>query len=109
MAHYDLMHKNLLMSELDMDLDTGLINSIMSVVRLDHMPVGTVRGGYLDSRSLKDWWSGRSIPVSRTGIRDLYEYLGIGAPFRLLMESNGLCLPIITGSVSTMRISAGLR
>ncbi|MFT0899569.1 excisionase [Candidatus Methanoprimaticola sp. MG2] len=92
MAHYDLMHKDLLVSELDMDLDTGLISSVVSVSRLDHMPVRTVRGGHPDSKSLKDWWSGRSIPVSRTGIRDLCEYLGIGAPFRLLMESNGLCL-----------------
>lgn len=50
MAHYDLMHKDLLVSELDMDLDTGLISSVVSVSRLDHMPVGTVRGGYLDSR-----------------------------------------------------------
>lgn len=89
---YELMHKDLKVAELEMDRSTGAILRIGSVARIDHMPVGTVRAGYVDSIVLRSWWSKRAIPMARQGIRYLLDALDVGSPTWILLDSHGLSL-----------------
>lgn len=57
------------------------------------MPVGiTLRKGVCDRKELNDWWTDRSIPASRSGIREALETLNIGNTKMLLVRCFGLSL-----------------
>ena len=90
--HYELMHKNIGVSTLDIDESVGNLNSLVSVVNHNHLPVGTFVNGFLDGTKLKQWWRERSIPKGRSGIRDVLEILGIPDTETLLAKSLGLSL-----------------
>lgn len=63
------------------------------VFQPDHLPVGvslTKRGA--DRAELNHWWMGRSIPASRSGIKEALNALGITAPQMLLTKCMGLSL-----------------
>ena len=59
---------------------------------MDLMPVGTVVNGSVRSDRLKSWWSSRSIPATRTGIRHLLRTLDMDESTPLLLKSMGLSL-----------------
>ena len=90
--HYELMHKNIGVATLDIDESEGNLNSVVSVVNKNHLPVGTFVNGFLDGIKLKQWWKGRSIPASRSGIKDVLETLDIPDTEALLTKSLGLSL-----------------
>ncbi len=88
---YQLMHKNRVVSDIDIDPD-GIILSILRVHEPDHLPVGTMIDGRADLSALRDWWKGRSIPASRSGVRDLMSAAGISDTQSLLTVCMGLSL-----------------
>lgn len=88
-----LMHKHICVAELELDDATGFIRKTGSVFALNHLPVGVpVRKGVIDRAELNEWWTDRSIPASRSGIREALETLEIQSTKMLLIRCYGLSL-----------------
>ena len=88
-----LMHRNVEVAEFDVDDATGIVGKDVKVLDYSHMPPGTVlKQQFLDRHGFSQWWVNRCIPISRTGIRDLLDPLGISYPTQLLTKSMGLSL-----------------
>lgn len=89
---FNLMHKDIPVAVLDIDADDGKVVSVSDVTDIGLMPVGSVLDGKVRSDRFKRWWSGRSIPLTRTGLGNLLETLGIADPAVLAPGSLGLSL-----------------
>ncbi len=88
-----LMHKRIAVAQIELDDVSGFVQKINCVMAPEHLPVGTgLRNGVVDRRSLNDWWTGRSIPASRSGIREALETLNISSTKILLVRCFGLSL-----------------
>ena len=92
---YTLMHKNISVAELEIHDEIGHIVKIYAVHTPEHLPVGLKYAA--DSRDISvknmdDWWTGRSIPASRSGLRDALDILGVSSPVLLLDKCMGLSL-----------------
>ena len=91
-SSYTLMHLNAEVVDLLFD-ENGRIKGIGDVYSLDHLPVGAIdEKGRLNQDGLIEWWNDRSIPLSRSGIRDVIEQLDIATPQFLLLKCFGLSL-----------------
>lgn len=91
-SSYILMHKNKEVIELFFD-ENGYIKGIGDVFSLNHLPLGSVDNkGNINTKNLESWWSDRSIPLSRSGIKDVIEKLNINSPQTLLLKCFGLSL-----------------
>ena len=88
-----LMHKRIKVAEIELDDATGSIQRIGTVYAPEHLPVGIpVRGGIADRAALNLWWTDRSIPASRSGVREALETLEITDTKMLLIRCYGLSL-----------------
>lgn len=88
-----LMHKRMAVAEIELDSDTGFIRKIGTVYAPEHLPLGiTVRKGMADRKALNEWWTDRSIPASRSGVREALETLDITSTRMLLIRCYGLSL-----------------
>ena len=88
-----LMNKNMPVVELELDDDTATILKVMQTYELDFLPVGIdVKTGIPNKKELNEWWFGRSIPASRSGIRTALEKLSIQHSEQLLLRCYGLSL-----------------
>ena len=66
-----LMHKRIDVAEMELDDATGFIQKIGMVYAPEHLPVGiAVKKGVADRAALNEWWTDRSIPASRSGVRE---------------------------------------
>lgn len=90
---YTLMNKHTPVVELNIDEDTGAILKVAQVIHLEYLPVGiAIIKGLPDRKSLNDWWRGRSIPASRSGIREALDILHVSYTEQLLTKCYGLSL-----------------
>ncbi len=90
---YTLMHKNIAVAELLLDDETGFIQKIETTYEPKHLPVGiSQKKGITDKSELNAWWLDRSIPASRSGIRDALETLNVTNSKMLLVRCFGLSL-----------------
>ena len=81
------------MAELLLDDTTGFIQKIDRVFQPEHLPVGvSVNKGIVDRAALNEWWTDRSIPASRSGIREALETLDVTSTKMLLVRCYGLSL-----------------
>ena len=88
-----LMHKRIAVAELLLDDTTGFIQKIGRVFQPEHLPVGvSVKKGIADRAALNEWWADRSIPASRSGIREALETLDVTSTKMLLVRCYGLSL-----------------
>ena len=88
-----LMHKRTAVAEMELDDATGFIQKINIVYAPEHLPVGVpVHKGAADRAALNDWWTERSIPASRSGVREALEALDISSTKMLLVRCYGLSL-----------------
>lgn len=87
--NYTLHHKNIKVVDLLLDEDTGTIIELGEVYNSAHLPVGTTE---TDKALLNKWWTDRSIPASRSGIKDALELLRINSSRVLLAKCYGLSL-----------------
>ena len=88
-----LMHKRIAVADVELDDVSGFIGRIGAVYAPEHLPVGvTVKNGNVDRASLNEWWTERSIPASRSGIREALETLEISNTKMLLVRCFGLSL-----------------
>lgn len=90
---YTLMHKTIPVAELELDDASGFVKKINTVYRPEHLPVGVpFKKGRADRAALNNWWADRSIPASRSGIRDALEELELADTKLLLVRCFGLSL-----------------
>ena len=93
---YTLMHKNLSVAQIEIDEEIGSISKIIEIYHEKHMPVGTVYTMHHETKAqrmaLNHWWTGRSIPASRSGIREALDELGVYNTTLLLTHCMGLSL-----------------
>ncbi len=90
---YTLMHKRLAVAELDIDDETGTILKVKTVYEPKHLPVGiSYKRGMVDRATLNAWWTERSIPETRSGLREALETLNISNTKTLLVRCFGLSL-----------------
>ncbi len=90
---YTLMHKHILVLDMEIDEDTGFILKILDIYTPEHLPVGLFKKGQeLDRSLLNKWWISRAIPASRSGLRDALEQLNVYSPQFLLTRCFGLSL-----------------
>lgn len=88
-----LMNKNIPVVELELDEDTATILKVKQIHELHFLPVGiSISAGIPNRKDLNDWWLGRSIPASRSGIRTALEQLGVPYSEQLLLRCYGLSL-----------------
>lgn len=88
-----LMNKNMPVVELELDDDTATILKVIKNYELDFLPVGIdVKTGIPNKKELNEWWFGRSIPASRSGIAAALERLGVQYSEQLLLRCYGLSL-----------------
>lgn len=88
-----LMNKNMPVVELELDDDTATILKVKKNYELDFLPVGIdAKSGIPNKKELNEWWFGRSIPASRSGIRTALEKLNIQHSEQLLLRCYGLSL-----------------
>ena len=88
-----LMHKRTEVVELSLDNETGFIQKIGDVLAPDHLSVGVgVKKETVDRAALNAWWTDRSIPASRSGVREAMETLQITDTKMLLIRCFGLSL-----------------
>lgn len=90
---YTLMHKNIPVADIELDEATCAISAIGLVYEASHIPVGTpVKKGVIDRAVLNDWWKGRAIPASRSGIKNALQELNLATTQKLLDKCLGLSL-----------------
>ena len=90
---YTLMHKNVEVAELQLDDESCYILKVDKLNAPEHLPVGIrYSKGIVERNELNLWWQSRSIPASRSGLRDALEILDISAPSALLTKCFGLSL-----------------
>ena len=93
---YTLMHKNIIVADVEIDEDLGVITSIDNLSAREHLPVGVIHQlrheETVDRYALNHWWAGRSIPASRMGIADALEALGVSSTKQLITKCLGLSL-----------------
>lgn len=87
------MHKRIPVAEIEVDNAAGFILKIYKIYAPEHLPVGvSFKGGAADRAALNNWWTDRSIPASRSGIREALETLQIPSTKMLLVRCYGLSL-----------------
>lgn len=90
---YTLMHKKLPIADIEIDDATGFIKKINAVYEPEHLPLGIpFHQNTADRAALNEWWTDRSIPTSRSGIREALETLDIASTKMLLVRCYGLSL-----------------
>ena len=88
-----LMHKKNEVAEMELDEVTGFILKITAVYAPDHLPVGIAfKKGIADRAAMNEWWTDRSIPASRSGVRNALDHLEISNTKMLLVRCFGLSL-----------------
>ena len=88
---YILMHRTKEIARIELD-EFSNIASIYEVYDSKHLPVGTVQKEVVNKRALAKWWSGRSIPASRQGLKEALQELGMTVSQELLDKCYGLSL-----------------
>ncbi|MCL2689093.1 MAG: HipA domain-containing protein [Chitinispirillia bacterium] len=87
------MHKRVPVVDIEINTDLGMIVNINDVHNVEHIPIGiAVKKGQPDLRDLNKWWVGRSIPASRSGIREALQVLDMYSTSILLEKCFGLGL-----------------
>ena len=90
---YRLMHKNILVAELQLDMITGGIASVGKVYAEEHVPIGvSVRKHMLERGALNRWCHGRAIPASRAGLQNALQQLNVSDAQLLAEKCLGLSL-----------------
>ena len=88
-----LMHKYTAVADLILDNETGFIQKTGEVFASGHLPVGVgIKRDVVDRAALNAWWMDRSIPASRSGVREAMETLQITDTRMLLIRCFGLSL-----------------
>ena len=91
MMKYILMHREIEVAEIELD-ELSHITNMYEVYAEEHFPVGTLGKHGVDKTMLAKWWAKRSIPASRSGLRETLDLLHMSVPQELLAKCYGLSL-----------------
>ena len=86
------MHKSIPVVDMEILSDTGRIVKLYNLQVPEHLPLGVKTKDGMSRKAMDDWWSGRSIPASRSGLVDALMSIGISSPELLLEKCYGLSL-----------------
>jgi len=86
------MHKSIPVVDIEILSDTGRIVKLYNLQAPEHLPLGVKTKDGMSRKAMDDWWSGRSIPASRSGLDDALRSIGISSPALLLEKCYGLSL-----------------
>jgi hypothetical protein len=90
---YTLMHKKIPVLDLEIDEATSAILSIGDVFAPERIPLGVdIEKDIPNRTSLNNWWQGRAIPASRSGLRDALQLMNVSSTGLLLLKCFGLSL-----------------
>ena len=90
---YVLSHRTIPVLTMELDEGTGTIIGLGELHAPERLPVGvSYTGNTVDRQALNAWWTGRSIPASRSGLREALEILQVTSPQLLLTKCCGLSL-----------------
>ena len=90
---YLLMHKDIPVMEIEIDEATYGISRIGEIYQFAHIPLGVLTyQKKVDRAVLNHWWMGRSIPLSRSGLREALEVMDIPMPQKLIEKCLALSL-----------------
>lgn len=90
---YLLMHKRTPVAEMRLDDETCYISKISDIIAPEHIPIGIKYSkGIINRTELNEWWLSRSIPASRSGLREALELLDVPSRHTLLAKCFGLSL-----------------
>lgn len=87
-----LMHKNIAVIDMEILSDTGRILRLFNPQTPEHLPLGVKTKDGISLKVMDDWWTGRSIPASRDGIKDALEKLNVLNTAMLIDKCYGLSL-----------------
>jgi len=87
-----LMHKNIPVVDMEILAETGRIVRLFNLQTSEHLPLGVSTKDGMSLKIMDDWWTGRSIPATRDGIRDAMEMLKISNTSMLIDKCYGLSL-----------------
>lgn len=88
-----LMHQEKAVMEITIDEMTSVITQTGKIYAREHLPVGVESSkGKADRNTINQWWSGRTIPASRSGLREALEQTGVQNAGILAVKSLGLSL-----------------
>ena len=88
---YTLMHRDIPVMDLELDEYSNIV-SLGKIHHAEHLPLGTYNKIGVERKALNRWWTKRSIPASRKGIRDVLEELELSSPQELIEKCFGLSL-----------------
>ena len=71
---YTLMHRDIPAMDLELDEYSNIV-SLGKIHHAEHLPLGTYNKIGVERKALNRWWTKRSIPASRKGIREVLEEL----------------------------------
>jgi len=90
---YTLSHKENPVLTMEIDEGAGTIIKLYELHAPERLPIGVPHtGNVVDRTILNNWWIGRSIPASRSGLRRALDTMQITAPQLLLTKCYGLSL-----------------
>ena len=88
-----LMLKNTPVIDLIIDNNSSLIIKTGVIANRDLLPIGVVdQNNKVDIILLTEWWKERSIPTSRSGVREALEKLNLLTTTSLIIKCHGLSL-----------------
>ncbi len=91
--NYTLMHKNIPAADINISSSSGAVSKIINIHSPERLPVGVrCKNGAADLAGFNEWWSSRTIPVYRPGLKTALEKLKARSPRVLLQSSLGLSL-----------------
>lgn len=85
---YVLRHKDIDVALLRFDCFSGTLIGVIEFVKKEELPIGVNP----DFSDLRYWWQNRAIPLTRRGIHQVLENIGIQTTESLLLSSYGLSL-----------------
>jgi len=86
------MHKEIPVADLLVLAKVGWVLDVVAIFNIEHAPVGTVVGKFLDSEELSGWIKGRAIPESRENVDKILKELKLINTPSLSLKSLGLSL-----------------
>ncbi len=85
---YTLMHKDIAVADIEIDVSTGSITRILGIQNKEHLPPRAARS----REDFKAWWSDRAIPKTRKELRHFLASRNIRSCGNYLVDNLGLSL-----------------
>jgi hypothetical protein len=86
------MHKNVPVVDMEILSDTGRIVRLHNLMAQEHLPLGVMQKSGMSRKVMDEWWTGRSIPASRDGIKEALATLDETSTSLLVTKCYGLSL-----------------